>query len=116
MPQVAYVGHGLGATYPAEHAALEREIVAAGGAVASERLPGEKANRWSLIRRDRLQAAHAAEVVLVQSEAKGGAMHTMRFAKELGRVRRALMPREGEGYSGNAVVIRDGAGAIEWNV
>ncbi|MFZ1124149.1 MAG: DNA-processing protein DprA [Candidatus Baltobacteraceae bacterium] len=113
---IAYVGNGLGATYPAEHRELEERIVEAGGAVASEMLPGEKATRWSLVRRDRLQAAHAAAVVLVQSELGGGAMHTMGFARELGRPRFALEPRAGGRYDGNARAIDEGAVALPWEL
>jgi DNA processing protein len=112
--QIAYVGHGLGAVYPPEHIDLEDAIVAAGGAVAAERLPGERANRWSLVRRDRLQAAHARRIILVQSEIDGGAMHAMRFAAGLGRLRAALQPREGPGYAGNAEAIRGGATLVPW--
>lgn len=83
--QVAYVGTGIARTYPPEHAVLADEIVAGGGAIASERLPDDEVTRWALTQRDRLQAAHAAAVVLIESEAGGGAMHTLRFARELGR-------------------------------
>ncbi len=85
LPQVAYVGSGLGQTYPPEHADLAEAIVTGGGALASERLPSDPVSRRSLVARDRLQAAHAQAVVLVESEADGGAMHTVRFARELGR-------------------------------
>jgi DNA processing protein len=113
---VAYVGNGLGATYPPEHAGLEERIVAAGGAVTSERLPGEAVAGWALIKRDRLQAAHAAAVVLVQSGADGGAMHTLRFARELNRPRFALAPRDGADYAGNVRALADGARALPWDV
>ncbi len=84
-PQVAYVGTGLAHTYPPEHGELAESIVAGGGALASERLPHDDVTRPALVARDRLQAAHAAAVVLVESDAEGGAMHTLRFARELGR-------------------------------
>src|SRR5262249_21668510 len=87
LPTIAYVGTGLGMTYPPEHRALEDEIIAHGGAVASERLPDEPVTKSSLMHRDRLQAAHARATVLVASEIDGGAMQTMRFAKELHRPR-----------------------------
>jgi DNA processing protein len=116
VPTVAYVGHGLGATFPPEHVELEERIVAAGGAIASELLPDERATRWSLVRRDRLQAAHAAAVVLVQSEPDGGAMHTLRFARELGRPRFAFAPRPGRRDGGNARAIDEGAIALPWEV
>lgn len=112
---VAYVGNGIGSTYPPEHAALAERIVAAGGAIASERLPGEAVAGWALIKRDRLQAAHASALVLVQSRADGGAMHTLQFARELGRPRFALRPRAGEAYAGNARALAEGARELPWD-
>jgi DNA processing protein len=104
-PQVAYVGTGIARTYPPEHAGLAEEIVAGGGAVASDRLPDEGVTGWALTQRDRLQAAHARAVVLIESEIGGGAMHTLRFARELGRVRFAC----DRAASGNRAALADGA-------
>lgn len=111
LPQVAYVGTGLAHTYPPEHAELAAAILAAGGAIASERLPNDTVSRWALVRRDRLQAAHAQAVVLIESEIDGGAMHTLAFASECGRPRFAM---EGDA-SGNRRAIADGAHALPWN-
>ena len=66
-PTLAYVGNGLATVYPPEHRELAERIVAGGGALLSEALPDEPITRWSLVRRDRLQAAHAVAIVLVQS-------------------------------------------------
>jgi len=103
--QVAYVGTGIARTYPPEHAGLADEIVAGGGAVASERLPEDEVTRWALTQRDRLQAAHAAAVVLVQSDVGGGAMHAVRVARELRRPRFAC----DVDISGNRAALADGA-------
>ncbi len=105
LPQVAYVGTGIARTYPPEHAALADEIVAGGGAIASERLPGDEVTRWALRQRDRLQAAHAVAVVLVESEVSGGAMYTLRFARELGRPRFACAAEA----TGNRAALAEGA-------
>jgi DNA processing protein len=113
---IAYVGTGLGVTYPPEHHELEEALVAQGGAIASERLPGEPVTKPALAHRDRLQAAHARITVLVASEIDGGAMQTMYFAKELGRPRYALEPREGPAYAGNARAIAEGAVKIPHNL
>lgn len=105
LSTVAYVGTGIALTYPPEHEALAEAIVVRGGTLTSESAPHDRATTWSLTRRDRLQAAHAAAVVLIQSDASGGAMHTLRFARELGRLRFAL---EDEA-SGNAAALAAGA-------
>ena len=113
---VAYVGTGLGVTYPPEHKALEDEIAARGGAVASERLPDEPVTKWALVHRDRLQAAHARATVLVASEAGGGAMQTMRFANELERPRFVLDAQGQPEYAGNVQARADGAVALPFDV
>lgn len=113
---IAYVGTGLGVTYPPEHHALEDEIVSRGGAVASERLPDEPVTKWALVHRDRLQAAHAVATVLVASEAGGGAMQTMRFAKSLGRVCFVLDAEGQPEYAGNVQARADGAIALAFDV
>lgn len=113
---VAYVGTGLGVTYPPEHRALEDEIVSRGGAVASERLPDEAVTKWALVHRDRLQAAHAAATVLVASEIDGGAMQTMKFAKTLGRPRFVLDAQGAGEYAGNVQARADGAIALPLDV
>ena len=115
-PTLAYLGNGLGVTYPLEHVDLEKRIIASGGALLSEFLPGECVTRWSLVRRDRLQAAHVTSVVLVQSEASGGAMHTIAAARKLKRVYYALEPRAGYDDSGNDLAIAGGAIALPWDL
>jgi DNA processing protein len=113
---IAYVGTGLGVTYPPEHRSLEDEIVARGGAVASEQLPDEAVTKWSLVHRDRLQAAHAVATVLIASEIDGGAMQTMKFAKDLGRPRFVLDAKVGAQYAGNVQARADGAIPIPMDV
>jgi DNA processing protein len=105
VPTVAYVGTGIAQTYPPEHAELGEEIVRGGGALAAERPPHDGVTRWSLVRRDRLQAAHAAATVLIVSDAGGGAMHTMDFARGCGRPRFALDCEA----SGNVAAVAAGA-------
>jgi DNA processing protein len=114
-PTIAYVGNGLGATYPPEHRELAERIVAGGGAILTEYLPDEPVTRWSLVRRDRLQAAHVASVVLVESEVSGGAMHTVAAAKKLERMTFACEPRAGACDVGNRVAIDGGAYPLSWN-
>ncbi|HEX3458046.1 MAG TPA: DNA-processing protein DprA [Candidatus Baltobacteraceae bacterium] len=113
VPTVAFVGYGFGATDPPELMELEDAIVRAGGAVATLLAPGTPASERSRIERDRLQAEQARAVVLVCSEAGGGALFTMQFAKELGRLRFAVVPPDdsaGEPFwAGNLASLADGA-------
>lgn len=109
IPTVAYVGTGLGITYPPEHQSLEEDIIAHGGAIATERLPEEPVTKSALAHRDRLQAAHASAVILICSEIDGGAMQTMRFAKELSRPRFVLDAKGSAAYAGNEKARADGA-------
>ncbi len=110
LSQIAYVGTGLARTYPSDHVELA-EAVAAAGALASERLPDDAVTRWSLVRRDRLQAAHARAVVLIESADDGGAMHTLAFARAS---RRPCFALDCDA-SGNRRAIAEGALPLSWN-
>jgi DNA processing protein len=120
VPTVAFVGYGFGATNSPEHAELERAIVAGGGAVATLQPPGTPASLESSIERDRLQAEHSRAVVLICTEVGGGAMHAMRFAKQLGKPRFAVMPAEEvksrPEWAGNLTCIAEGATALPFDL
>jgi DNA processing protein len=115
LATLAYVGTGIDRTFPVAHRELAGRIVAAGGGIATELPPGTEASTQALRLRDRLQAAHASAVVLIATEAAGGAMHTLAYARELGRPRFALVPR-GPADDGNARAIEDGAIALPWDL
>jgi DNA processing protein len=119
-PTIAFVGYGFGAPELPENAELEEAIVNAGGAVATLLAPGTRASVESRIERDRLQAEHSRAVVLICSEIGGGAMHTMRFARELGRPRFAVTPpndaARSEDWAGNLRCIAEGATALPFDV
>jgi DNA processing protein len=113
LPTVAFVGYGFGRTDPPEHTELEEAIVNGGGAIATLLPPGTRISDESRIARDRLQAEHARAIVLICSEIDGGAMYTMRFARELGRLRFAVTPPADAPadphWTGNLACIEDGA-------
>ena len=115
LQTLAYVGCGL-ARLPRANRALADEIVACGGGIASAEWPDQKTSHRALVRRDAFQAAHASAVVLIASEASGGAMHTIRFAEKLGRARFALIPQDGRAYVGNRNALAGGAISLPWNV
>jgi len=114
-PTIAYIGSGLDAIAPGEPQVAAEAIARSAGGLASEYERDEPATRYRLMRRDRLQAAHARAVVLVETEATGGAMHTLRYAALLGRPRFAFAARGDLVTSGNARAIANGARPLPWS-
>ncbi|MBM4370065.1 MAG: DNA-protecting protein DprA [Deltaproteobacteria bacterium] len=80
---VAVTGAGLGKPYPRGNRGLFERIARA-GAVVSEYPPGLGAQAWTFLRRNRLVAAFAQAVVVVQAPPRSGALHTARFALKCG--------------------------------
>lgn len=85
VPTIAFLGCGLDAVYPRSNRELAEQIVESGGAVVSEQPFGEPASPRNLIARNRLQSGLSAVTIVVQTDIKGGTMHTARFAAEQGR-------------------------------
>jgi DNA processing protein len=75
-PPVAVVGSGLDVVYPRRHAALWRQV-ARRGVMWSEYPLGSGALAWHFPARNRLIAALADVVVVVESHATGGALLTV---------------------------------------
>ena len=84
-PTWAVLGTGLGQVYPAENKALARRIVAAGGAVISERPLDTRPLPDLFPRRNRIVAGMAWVVVVVEGRHKSGSLITARLAAEYGR-------------------------------
>lgn len=82
---VAVLGSGVDVIYPAENADLYHMILDGRGAVMSEYPPGTRPDRWHFPARNRIIAAIASAVVVVEAGEKGGALITARLAAELGR-------------------------------
>ena len=83
-PVVGVVGSGLDVIYPAEHRDLW-EAVAAHGLLLSETGLGQRPDKRRFTRRNRLLAALADVVVVVESAASGGSLSTARHALDRGR-------------------------------
>lgn len=78
-PVVGVVATGLDVVYPRRHATLWDEVGRA-GVVLSEAPLGTKAERWRFPARNRLIAALADVVVVVESRRSGGSMLTVESA------------------------------------
>jgi len=78
-PPIAVVGSGLDVVYPRAHAHLWAEV-AAKGLLVSEAPLGARPEPWRFPVRNRVIAALADVVVVVESHVRGGSLHTVEAA------------------------------------
>jgi len=81
---VAVLGCGIDRDYPAARADLARRISASGG-LLSEYEPGVEPAPWRFPARNRIIAALADAVVIVEARNRSGALITVDLAMEIGR-------------------------------
>ncbi|MEL7155039.1 MAG: DNA-processing protein DprA [Actinomycetota bacterium] len=82
---VGVVGTGLDVVYPAANRGLWWQV-AERGLLLTEAAVGTKPERWRFPARNRLIAGLADAVIVVESHAAGGSMHTVHEAAERGRL------------------------------
>jgi DNA processing protein len=82
-PPVAVVGSGLDVVYPRAHRRLWAQVAEA-GVLLSEAALGARPEPWRFPARNRILAALADVVVVVESRAKGGSFHTVQAADQRG--------------------------------
>jgi DNA processing protein len=75
-PPIGVVGSGLDVVYPARHRGLWTEVARA-GLLLSEAPLGARPERWRFPARNRIIAALADLVVVVESHRRGGSLHTV---------------------------------------
>ena len=111
---VAVMGTGVDVVYPASHAGLADDIVAAGGALVSQFPDGALPRRHNFPARNLTMAALADAVVVVEAAQGSGALITAEAAVELGR---DVLAVPGSIFSplsvGTHGLIRDGAGLVQ---
>ncbi|MCR8675011.1 DNA-protecting protein DprA [Micrococcus sp. HG099] len=83
-PTVAVLAGGLDRFYPAGHEDLLREVMAA-GLLVSEMPPGASPTRYRFLQRNRVIAALAGAVLVVEARWRSGAQNTAGHAFGLGR-------------------------------
>ena len=109
---VAVLGSGPDVLSPSSNAKLGRQILRT-GLVVSEFLPGEPPRAHHFPRRNRVLAALADAVVVVEATARSGALITVGHALDLGRDVFAVPgPLGAPSSQGSNALIRDGAGMI----
>jgi DNA processing protein len=106
---IAVLGCGIDICYPSRHAAL-RDRIAANGSVITEEPAGTPPLQYNFPKRNRIIAALALAVVVVEATERSGALSTARWAADLGReilaVPGSIRARQS---SGTNLLIRDGA-------
>jgi DNA processing protein len=105
---VAVLGTGADVPYPAGHRALHARL-AREGLVISEALPGSVAKPGVFPRRNRIIAALAPTLIVVEAGAASGALITARVALDLGRTVAAVPgPIDQPQSAGSNELLRDG--------
>jgi len=72
--------------FPSENKQLTEDILDYDGVLISENEPGAFVNRGLFVSRDRLQSGLSLAVFPIETDVKGGTMHTIGFAKEQNRL------------------------------
>lgn len=83
---VAVMAHGLDEVHPAANRELAARIADEGGCLLSEYPIGHAVRPNQYVDRDRLQSALCDALFVVETDIRGGTMHTVRFAKDQGRM------------------------------
>jgi DNA processing protein len=106
---VAVLGCGIDVCYPSRHAELRARIIAQ-GCLITEEPAGTPPFKHNFPKRNRIIAALAHAVVVVEATERSGALSTARWAADLGRevlaVPGSIRSRQS---SGTNLLIRDGA-------
>ncbi len=109
-PPIGVVGSGLDTIYPRRHGSLWR-AVASRGLLLSEHPAGTAPTAWHFPARNRIIAALADVVVVVESHAKGGSLNTVGEALTRDRAVLAVPgPVQSRASEGTNLLLRDGAG------
>jgi DNA processing protein len=108
---VVVLGCGLDVAYPRANTGLFARVLAAGGSVVSEHPPGVPPRPAHFLPRNRLIAALAAAVVVVEAAEDSGSLSTARAAGARGSGRVLVVPGApwDTGAAGCNALIRDGA-------
>jgi DNA processing protein len=112
-PTVAVLGNGVDSFRPKSNARLGARI-AKSGLVVSEYPPGVAAQAYHYPQRNRIIAALADAVVVVEAASRSGALITVDHALDLGRdIYGVPGPIDRNTHAGVNAMLRDGAGVLD---
>lgn len=78
---IAVLAHGLDKVFPAANRWLADKLLELGGCLVSEYPLGVAPAKAAFAERDRIQSGLADAVFVIETDIKGGTMHTVRFAQ-----------------------------------
>lgn len=108
-PPIGVVAGGLDVVYPPDHAGLYRQV-AEGGVLLSEAPLGQRPQKWRFPARNRLIAALADVLVVVESPLKGGSLLSAEEAANRGRTLFAVPGSvRSPGAAGTHQLLHEGA-------
>jgi DNA processing protein len=109
---VAVLAHGLDHVYPSKNRDLADRILDSGGCLVSEYAPGTRPRGNFFVERDRLQSGLSAAVIVIETDLRGGTMHTAQFCIDQHRLLACVVhpPKfaSHEKARGNQMLIREG--------
>jgi DNA processing protein len=109
---VAVLGTGVDVPYPRAHVGLYGEI-AEKGLLLSEMPPGFRSHKYAFPTRNRIIAALARLVIIVEAPHTSGALHTVKYALEANReIAIVPGPIDSPQSAGSNLLMRDGAHPI----
>lgn len=109
---IAVVATGLDSVHPVGHERLQQSLLDQGGLVISEYPPGTPLEPYRLVQRNRLQAALAESLLVIECGMKSGTMHTVGFAERMHRPVYALPAQGLPSQLGNDSLLRTGRAAL----
>jgi|SRR5882724_7502222 len=108
---VAVLAHGLDKVYPAANRDLAQRLLDFEGCLVSEYPLGVTPLRTAFAERDRIQSGLSDGVLVIETDVKGGTMHTVRFSREQKRALACIEHpdtlRHEEKTKGNQMLIAD---------
>ncbi len=111
LPTWAVLGSGFGNLYPREHRQLAMDLISQGGTILSEYWPDVEPLPYHFPARNRIIAALAEAILVVEADAKSGSLITVDHGLDLGREIFAVPGNITNRFSrGTNLLLKQGAG------